>query len=77
MDRLSKSFVKIIIIYERIFIVLTTPREHTSDTSSYQTTESIRDLLDSKHSKSYMIYSLEQYSNEELSYQQKLFHDRV
>ncbi|CAF3340006.1 unnamed protein product [Rotaria socialis] len=57
--------------------VLTTPREHTSDTSSYQTTESIRDLLDSKHSKSYMIYSLEQYSNEELSYQQELFHDRI
>ncbi|CAF1576874.1 unnamed protein product [Rotaria magnacalcarata] len=57
--------------------VLTTPRENPSDASSYPTIESIRDLLDSKHSKSYMIYSLEQYSNEELSYQQELFHDRV
>ncbi|CAF0882882.1 unnamed protein product [Rotaria sp. Silwood1] len=58
-------------------IVISTPRENAADASARRTAELIRDDLDRKHPQSYMIYSLEQFSTDQLSYQQNLFHNRV
>ncbi|CAF1019294.1 unnamed protein product [Rotaria sordida] len=57
-------------------IVISTQRENPSDASSRQTAESIRNFLDTKYPQSYMIYSLEQFPIDQLSYQQDLFHNR-
>lgn len=56
---------------------MSTPRRRPSDLSSNEANEVVRNLLDSQHSQSYMIYSVEQFSNDELSYQQDLYQYRV
>ncbi|CAF3231497.1 unnamed protein product, partial [Rotaria sp. Silwood2] len=57
-------------------VVISTPRENSSNASSRRTAELIRNSLDTKYSQSYMLYSLEQFSIDQLSYQQDLFHNR-
>jgi hypothetical protein len=56
---------------------MTTLRENFSEQSSRSTVESIQNLFDTKHPNSYMIYTLDQPANEQLSYQKELFHKRV
>jgi hypothetical protein len=51
---------------------MSTPRENSSDVSSRQTAESIRDFLDTKHPELYTLFSLDQ-----SPYQKELFHNRV
>ncbi|CAF0872270.1 unnamed protein product [Adineta steineri] len=58
-------------------IVMTTPRDNSSDVSSRSTAESIRDILDTKHPNCYMLYLLDQSSNNESSYPKEIFHNRV
>lgn len=56
---------------------MTTQRENFSDLSSRLKVESIQNLFDTKHSNSYIIYTLDQSSNEQLSHRKELFHKRV
>jgi hypothetical protein len=56
---------------------MTTPRDNLSDISSRSIVESIHNLFDTKHPNSYMIYTLDQSSNDQLSYRKELFHNRV
>jgi hypothetical protein len=55
-------------------LVITTPRDHLSDVSS---AELIQNLFHIKYPNSYMIYTLDQSSNNQLSYRKELFHNRV
>jgi hypothetical protein len=56
---------------------MTTQRENFSEESSRSTVEAIQNLFDTKHPNTYMIYTLDQCSNEQLSYRKELFHKRV
>lgn len=58
-------------------IVMTTPRDNPSDLSGRQSAELIRDLLDTKHSQSYMLFSLDQPSRHQPTYRKEIFHNRV
>lgn len=54
-----------------------TPRENSSDVSSRSTAELVRELLDTKHPDSYMLYSLDQSAIDESPYRRELFHHKV
>jgi hypothetical protein len=56
---------------------MTTPRDNPSELSGRQSAELIRDLLDTKHSQSYMLFSLDQYPRGQPPYRKELFHNRV
>jgi hypothetical protein len=56
---------------------MTTLRENFSEESSHSIVESIQNLFDTKHPNNYMIYTLDQSANEQLSNQKELFHKRV
>ena len=58
-------------------LVLTTVRENFTDGSMPSTGEMIENFFDTKHANCYMIYTLNQSSNEQLSHQKELFHKRV
>ncbi|CAF0957547.1 unnamed protein product [Rotaria sordida] len=58
-------------------IVMATPRDNPSELSGRQSAELIRDLLDTKHSQSYMLFSLDQLQRGHHSYRKELFHNRV
>lgn len=54
---------------------MATPRDNPSDLSGRQSAELIRDLLDTKHSQSYMLFSLD--NGVRLTYRKEIFHNRV
>lgn len=56
---------------------MTTPRDNPSDLSGRQSAELIRDLLDTKHSQSYMLFSLDYQHRNHPSYRKEIFHNRV
>ena len=56
---------------------MTTPRDNPSELSGRQSAELIRDLLDTKHSQSYMLFALDPYTRGQTSYRKELFHNRV
>ena len=56
---------------------MATPRDNPSDISGRQSAELIRDLLDTKHSQSYMLFSLDQIHRGHASYRKEIFHNRV
>lgn len=56
---------------------MATPRDNPSDLSGRQSAELIRDQLDTKHSQSYMLFSLDQNTRDHLSYRKEIFHNRV
>ena len=56
---------------------MATPRENPSDLSARQSAELIRDQLDTKHSQSYMLFSLDPTTREHLPYRKEIFHNRV
>jgi hypothetical protein len=56
---------------------MTTPRDNPSELSGRQSAELIRDLLDTKHSQSYMLFSLDQYYRGQSTYRKEIFHNRV
>jgi hypothetical protein len=56
---------------------MATPRDNPSEISGRQSAELIRDLLDTKHSQSYMLFSLDQYHRNHPSYRKEIFHNRV
>ena len=56
---------------------MSTPRDNPSDLSGRQSAELIPDLLDTKHSQSYMLYSLDQSHRSHPSYRKEIFHNRV
>ncbi|CAF2790523.1 unnamed protein product [Rotaria sp. Silwood2] len=58
-------------------IVMATPRDNPSELSGRQSAELIRDLLDTKHPQSYMLFSLDQHQRGHHSYRKELFHNRV
>ncbi|CAF3608260.1 unnamed protein product [Rotaria sp. Silwood1] len=58
-------------------IVMATPRDNPSELSGRQSAELIRDLLDTKHPQSYMLFSLDQHNRGHHSYRKELFHNRV
>lgn len=58
-------------------IVMATPRDNPSDISGRQSAELIRDLLDTKHSQSYMLFSLDQSTRHQPTYRKEIFHNRV
>ncbi|CAF3719474.1 unnamed protein product [Rotaria magnacalcarata] len=58
-------------------IVMASPRDNPSELSGRQSAELIRDLLDTKHSQSYMLFSLDQHQRGHHSYRKELFHNRV
>ncbi|CAF4713079.1 unnamed protein product [Rotaria sp. Silwood1] len=58
-------------------IVMATPRDNPSELSGRQSAELIRDLLDTKHPQSYMLFSLDQHNRGHQSYRKELFHNRV
>ncbi len=69
-----------IYLFENIhwnILVMTTLRENFSEESSHSIVESIQNLFDTKHPNNYMIYTLDQSANEQLSNQKELFHKRV
>ena len=59
------------------FLVMTTPRDNPSELSGRQSAELIRDLLDTKHSQSYMLFALDPYTRGHTPYRKELFHNRV
>lgn len=63
--------------FERDDLVMATPRDNPSDLSARQSAELIRDQLDTKHSQSYMLFSLDQNSRGNLPYRKEIFHNRV
>lgn len=66
------------IVEERDFdLVMATPRDNPSDLSARQSAELIRDQLDTKHSQSYMLFSLDQNPRGHLPYRKEIFHNRV
>lgn len=56
---------------------MATPRDNPSELSGRQSAELIRDLLDTKHPQSYMLFSVDQYHRNHPSYRKELFHNRV
>jgi hypothetical protein len=56
---------------------MATPRDNPSELSGRQSAELIRDLLDTKHSQSYMLFSLDQIQRGHSSYRKDIFHNRV
>jgi hypothetical protein len=56
---------------------MATPRDNPSELSGRQSAELIRDLLDTKHSQSYMLFSLDQIQRGQTSYRKEIFHNRV
>ena len=56
---------------------MATPRENPSDLSARQSAELIRDQLDTKHSQSYMLFSLDPTTRDHLPYRKEIFHNRV
>ncbi len=58
-------------------LVMATPRDNPTELSGRQSAELIRDLLDTKHSQSYMLFSLDQYHRGQTSYRKEIFHNRV
>jgi hypothetical protein len=56
---------------------MATPRDNPSELSGRQSAELIRDLLDTKHSQSYMLFSLDQIQRGHSSYRKEIFHNRV
>lgn len=56
---------------------MATPRDNPSELSGRQSAELIRDLLDTKHSQSYMLFSLNQHNRGHHSFRKELFHNRV
>ena len=54
-----------------------TPRETPADTSTRSTADLARELLDKDHPNSYMLFSLDQSSTNEPSYQKEFFHNQV
>ncbi|CAF5115885.1 unnamed protein product, partial [Rotaria magnacalcarata] len=56
---------------------MASPRDNPSELSGRQSAELIRDLLDTKHSQSYMLFSLDQHQRGHHSYRKELFHNRV
>jgi hypothetical protein len=61
----------------KTILVITTPRDNLSDVSSRSTLQLIHNVLNTKHPNSYMIYTLDQSSNDQLSYRTELFNNRV
>ncbi len=59
------------------FLVMATPRDNPSELSGRQSAELIRDLLDTKHSQSYMLFSLDQHHRSQPTYRKEIFHNRV
>jgi hypothetical protein len=51
--------------------------DNPSELSGRQSAELIRDLLDTKHSQSYMLFSLDQIQRGHPSYRKEIFHNRV
>ncbi|CAF0853451.1 unnamed protein product [Adineta steineri] len=58
-------------------IVMSTPRDNPSEISGRQSAELIRDLLDTKHSQSYMLFSLDQQHRNHPTYRKEIFHNKV
>ncbi|CAF1389138.1 unnamed protein product [Adineta ricciae] len=58
-------------------MVMKTPEEAPSNTSTRSTADLARELLDKDHPDSYMLFSLDQSSTNELSYQKEFFHNQV
>ena len=58
-------------------LVMASPRENPSELSGRQSAELIRDLLDTKHAQSYMLFSLDQVQRGQPSYRKEIFHNRV
>ena len=57
---------------------MSTPRDNPADLTGRQSAELIRDLLDTKHSQSYMLFSLDQPTRSgHFPYRKELFHNRV
>jgi hypothetical protein len=56
---------------------MTTPRDNPSELSGRQSAELIRDMLDTKHPQSYMLFSLDQYHRGQPTYRKEIFHNRV
>lgn len=56
---------------------MTTTKYNASDTSSRSLVESIHNILNTKYSNSYIIYTLDQSANELLSIRKELFNNRV
>lgn len=56
---------------------MATPRDNPTDISGRQSAELIRDLLDTKHSQSYMLFSLDQSTRHQPTYRKEIFHNRV
>ena len=56
---------------------MTTPHDNPSDLSARQSAELIRDLLDTKHPQSYVLFSLDRHYRGHAPYRKELFHNRV
>jgi hypothetical protein len=56
---------------------MATPRDNPSELSGRQSAELIRDLLDTKHSQSYMLFSLDLIQRGQPTYRKEIFHNRV
>lgn len=56
---------------------MTTPRDNSFDISSRSIVELIHNTLNTKHPNSYIIYTLDESSNEQLSSRKELFNNRV
>ncbi|CAF1107828.1 unnamed protein product [Adineta ricciae] len=58
-------------------IVMATPRDNPTELAGRQSAELIRDSLDTKHSQSYMLFSLDHPHRNHPSYRKEIFHNRV
>ena len=74
---IGKNFRERMMSIEGDDLVMATPRDNPSDLSARQSAELIRDQLDTKHSQSYMLFSLDQNPRGNLPYRKEIFHNRV